>query len=427
MPIDFHLSPTEEGIRKVAAGFAAGPLKDAKQNYVKFQDEKRFQSTRSLYGKAVAGGMIKGQIAASLGGSGGGLTEAALLVEEMYAVEPSASLTIFATGLGLTPLNLACTEENCEFLEPFLTGQGEPLASLVFSEPGGVANYLERGAPGLNTTATAEGDDWVLNGEKIWATNSAGWDFDGADLQSVVCRTATSSFDDPAAGIMILLVTKADIDRNDTGAFKTLRHVPTVGHSACSGPHIKYTNLRVPSKNVLCQPGAAVPVISASFDCTAVLVGAMSVGIMRASFDAALAFAKTDNRRGAVELLERQSVADLLGGIKMQTEACRALTWKAASCLEKGPGNYNARRELALAAKIYCSDACVKAVADAISVVGITAYDADQPFTELMNAAMVLPIFDGGNVGIRRRHMQELMLSKDYDAWASTYGPTLNV
>lgn len=53
-----------------------------------------------------------------------------------------------------------------------------------------------------------------------------------------------------------------------------------------------------------------------------------------------------------------------------------------------------------------------------------TAYDADRPFAELLNNAMVLPIFDGGNVGIRRRNMQELMMSKDYDAWASTYGPS---
>ena len=53
-----------------------------------------------------------------------------------------------------------------------------------------------------------------------------------------------------------------------------------------------------------------------------------------------------------------------------------------------------------------------------------TAYDADQPFADLLNTAMVLPIFDGGNVGIRRRHMQDLMLSKNYDPWASSYGPS---
>ena len=176
---------------------------------------------------------------------------------------------------------------------------------------------------------------------------------------------------------MILLVTIADIKRNSPDAFSVLRHVSTAGHTACSGPHIKYKDLKVPVKNVLCPPGTGAPIVSGAFDCTAVLVGAMSVGIMRAAFDTALAFAKGDNRRGATDLLTRQAVADLLSSIKMQTEACRALTWKAAHCLEKGPGGYNARRELALAAKIYCSDACMKAVTEAINVVGM--YDSLTP------------------------------------------------
>ena len=168
MPVDFQLSPPEEGIRNAAAAFAAGPLKDAKKNYMQYQHHhERFQSTRPIYHQAVAGGLIKGQIPPHLGGAGGSLVEAALLVEEMYRIEPAVSLTIFSTALGLTPMNLTGKPEHKEFLEPFLNGQGEPLASMVFSEPGGVANWLEKGAPGLNTTAALEGDDWVLNGEKV--------------------------------------------------------------------------------------------------------------------------------------------------------------------------------------------------------------------------------------------------------------------
>ena len=167
MPISFNLSPKEEAIRQAAAAFASGPLKDARRTYMKHQSHAaRFQSTRPIYRQAVAGGLVKGQIPPHLGGTGGTLTEAAILVEEMSAVETSASLTIFATGLGLTPLNLTGKPEFQEFLEPFLSGEGEPLASLVFSEPGGVANYLEKGAPGLGTTAVLEGEEWVLNGEK---------------------------------------------------------------------------------------------------------------------------------------------------------------------------------------------------------------------------------------------------------------------
>ncbi|KAK2764597.1 hypothetical protein FQN54_009292 [Arachnomyces sp. PD_36] len=425
MPVDFHLSSREKSVQAAGAGFAAAVLKDARKNYLQYaHHHERFQSTRPIYRKAVEAGLIKGQVPAALGGAGGSLVESAILVEELCAVEPSASLTIFGTGLGLTPLILAGKPEHKAFFDPFLNGEGEPLASLVFSEPGGVANYLERGAPGLNTTAQQEGDEWIINGEKVWCTNSGGWDFRGADLQCVVCRTTTPASSEPADGVMIILVTRADIERNDPQAFSVLRHVSTAGFTACSGPHIKYSNLRVPTGNVLCLPGSGASVISTTFDLSAVLVGAISVGIMRATFDAALAFAKQDDRRGAVPLLSRQSVADLLINMKMQTEACRSLTWKAAHSMENGPGDYNPRRELALTAKIYCSDAAVKACTEAINAVGITAYNTDNPFAEFLNNAMVLPIFDGGNIGIRRRHMQELMLSDDYDAWASTYGPS---
>lgn len=80
------------------------------------------------------------------------------------------SLTIFANGLGLTPLILAGSEEQRgKFLESFLREDGEPLASLMHSEPEGTANWLEKGGNGLQTTARREdgGDGWVINGEKV--------------------------------------------------------------------------------------------------------------------------------------------------------------------------------------------------------------------------------------------------------------------
>jgi len=111
--------------------------------------------------------MIRGLIPPSLCGQGGSVIDSALLVEELFKVDRSLSLTILATGLGLSPLLIGGTKElQTEFLKPFLSGEGAPLASLVHSEPEGTANWLEKGGKGLRTTARKEGDEWILNGDK---------------------------------------------------------------------------------------------------------------------------------------------------------------------------------------------------------------------------------------------------------------------
>lgn len=96
------------------------------------------------------------------------MLDAAIIVEELYAVEPSTALTILGTGLGLTPLILAGDREQRErLLTPFTRQEGERLAAFVHSEPGGTANWLRKGGAGLLTTAYRDGDEWVVNGEKV--------------------------------------------------------------------------------------------------------------------------------------------------------------------------------------------------------------------------------------------------------------------
>lgn len=167
--IDFTLSPEQNAIRGMAKSFADSVLSTAAATYNKFPTQKeRFQSLRPFYRKAVEGGLIKAMVPTPLGGAGGKLINSAILVEEMYKSDRSVSLTIFGTGLGLTPLFIGGTlAQHEEFLKPFLSGDGEPLASLVHSEPGGTANYLEKGGKGLQTTARKEGDDWIVNGDKV--------------------------------------------------------------------------------------------------------------------------------------------------------------------------------------------------------------------------------------------------------------------
>ena len=207
----------------------------------------------------------------------------------------------------------------------------------------------------------------------MWATNSSGWDDRGADLQCLVCRvvpgeneTAQDPSADPADAIMILLVTRATIASNKPDSYEIISHPEFTGLTAVSGPHVRFTRFHVPAHNLLAAPGKGAPIITNAFNSSTALAAAMSVGIMRATFDAALKFAKEDTRGGAVPILERQSVADLLMNIKMRTDAARFLTWKACTALQASQG-----LELALEAKLFASDNAVRCVADAMQAVGV--------------------------------------------------------
>jgi alkylation response protein AidB-like acyl-CoA dehydrogenase len=167
--IDFTLTSAQKALRANAQSFAQTVLSTAPSLYSQLPTQnERFQSTLPIYQTAVKAGLIKGQIPTSLGGTSESFVDAALVVEEFHAIEPSTAITILGTGLGLTPLILAGSPAQHEkFLTPFLEQEGETLASFAHSEPGGTANWLESGASGLQTTAYREGEEWVVNGEKV--------------------------------------------------------------------------------------------------------------------------------------------------------------------------------------------------------------------------------------------------------------------
>jgi alkylation response protein AidB-like acyl-CoA dehydrogenase len=166
--IEFTLSPEQNAIRSRVAAFSAEFLSSAHVTYEKPSTQKeRFQALRPFYGQAVKRGLVKGLIPRALGGTGGTVTDAAILVEAMIKEDRSLSMTIFSTGLGLSPLLIAgSSEQKDKFLKPFLSCEGEPLASLLHSEPHGTANWLEKGGAGLKTVARKDGDEWVISGEK---------------------------------------------------------------------------------------------------------------------------------------------------------------------------------------------------------------------------------------------------------------------
>ena len=414
MPIDFALGENQRRLRREARQFAGDVLSGV---HVATHDlpgpTERFVATRPFFERLVAEGFLRKCIPVSVGGDCVGLVDVAILAEEFYAVDANVSLTMLSTVLGLAPLVVGGTpEQHHRFLPPFLATTGAPLAAFASTEPGGSANL---GSPppgeGVRTRARRVGDSWVISGQKQWISAATGWDGQGADLLTVVCRTDAEV--EPSRGISIIAVPRPDSGLIFEHAFDTL------GHRAHLTPRFRLDEVRVPDGNLVGREGEGLRLASESFVGGVALVGIFGVALMRAAFQFALSFAKRERRGGIQQIIQHQAVGYALADAKTTIEAARALNWHACHAIDTAaPGAL----ELAIHAKVFGSEAAVRVIADLMRVVGIDSYDHELPLAGLLQDAIALPLFAGGNIGVRRRQLHALMLDPKYDGLATLEG-----
>ena len=417
MPIDFTLNDNQQRLRREARQFAKDVLSGVAVATRDLPSPiERFVATRPFYERLVAEGFLRKCIPVSVGGDCAGLVDLAILAEEFYTVDPNVSLTMLSTMLGLTPLVVGGTpEQRQRFLQPFLATKGAPLAAFALTEPGGSANV---GSPspgeGVRTTARRVADSWVISGRKQWISAATGWIGEGADLLTVVCRTDANV--EPSRGISIIAVPRPDSGLIFEHAFDTL------GHRAHLMPRFRLDAVPVPAGNLLGQEGRGLQLAAESFAGSAALVGIFGVALMRAAFQFALSFAKSDRRGGIHQIIQHQAVGYPLADAKTTIEAARALSWHACHAFDTAaPGAL----ELAIHAKVFGSEAAVRVITDLMRVVGVESYGHQLPLASLLQDAVALPLFAGGNIGVRRRQLQALMLDPAYDDLATLDGVCL--
>ena len=413
MAIDFTLTPAQRELQLEARTFAKDVLAGATAAELLATPEERFLATRPTYEAMVAAGYLRKCIPAPAGGDNAGLVDMAILAEEFYSVNASVTLTMLGTVLGLLPILLGGTPEQCgRLLASFLKKTGAPLAAFCFSEPGGSANAASA-APGegVRTTGRREGDNWIINGAKKWTSSATGWDRKGADVLCVVCRTDASA--PPEQGVSIIAV------EGPSSSLVFERAINAIGHRAHLVPQFALKNVMAPQSNLLGQEGAGLALTAGAFTATAALVGIFGVALMRAAFDFALRFARTEKRGGVHPIIEHQAVGYALADAKTSIEAARYLSWRACHALDTMSP---AAEEVAVQAKIFGSETAVRVITDLMRVVGIDSYDHEAPFGRLLQDALALPIFDGGNMGIRRRQLHALFMRPDYDPLAASVG-----
>jgi alkylation response protein AidB-like acyl-CoA dehydrogenase len=407
MAIDFTLTPQQRDLQIASRKFAKDVLAGVADVAEKLPTpEERFLATKPTYEAMVAAGYLRKCIPAPAGGENSGLVDLAIMAEEFYCVNASVTLTMLGTVLGIFPVLLGGTPEQCgRLLAPFLKTSGAPLAGFCSSEPGGSANAASPPpGEGVRTTAKLRGDGWIINGRKKWVSSATGWDRKGADVLCVVCRTDADAPPDKAISVIA-------VERPAHGIVFE-RAIDSVGHRAHLTPQFGFEDVAAPRHNLLGQEGGGLALSAASFTGTAALVGILGVALMRAAFEFALHFARTERRGGIFPIIEHQAVGYALVDAKMAIESARYLSWRACHAVDtQSP----AADELAIQAKIYGSETAVRVITDLMRVVGIDSYDHEIPLGRLLQDALALPIFDGGNMGVRRRQLHTMLKRPEYD------------
>jgi alkylation response protein AidB-like acyl-CoA dehydrogenase len=304
--------------------------------------------------------------------------------------------------IALAPVYQVGTPEQVErFVRPFLADSGAPLAAMAFSEPEGSANFDAEGSgQGIRTTAVPDRDEWVINGRKAWASHLCGWDGDGPDIMTIVCRTPS--------GISLIVAEREHL----AGNIEVEEYYDLPGLKGCLTTRVRLIDVRVPRGNLLGEEGQGADLTRNAFLPSGASIGIFAAAAMRQAFAIAYRFALTEKRGGPVPIIEYQAVSDVLADAKGKIEAVRLLAWRA---LDAVMSMHPSGPELALHAKIFGSETGVEVINELIKIVGVTAYDEKFPIFRYLMDTLSYPIIEGSNVGVRRRQLQALFRTPGYD------------
>ncbi|MGV8872869.1 MAG: acyl-CoA dehydrogenase family protein [Rhodococcus sp. (in: high G+C Gram-positive bacteria)] len=408
MTVSFSLSPEQQQLKKSVRLFAEqllAPLATAQR--AESDPLARALLARPVFEQAVAAGFVKGLIPAPFGGSAGGGVDASIFIEELACHNPDLVISMAGPLIALAPVYEVGSSEQIErFVAPFLADSGAPVAAMAYSEPGGSANFAAPApAEGTRTTAVPDGDHWVINGRKAWASHLAGWDGDGPDVMTIVCRTP--------GGVSLIVAEREHL----VGHIEVEEHYDLPGLRGCLTSRIALRDVRVPRANLIGVEGQGVELTRNAFLASGASIGVFAVAAMRQAFAHALEFARTEYRGGPVAIIEHQAVSDVLADAKGRIEATRLLAWRAMDAVV---GQQPNALELALHSKIFGSETGVDVINELIKVVGVQAYDGHSPIMDQLAHALAYPVIEGSNIGVRRRQLQDLFCAVDYDPLAAS-------
>ncbi len=306
-------------------------------------------------------------------GISGKVTDLAIVMEELCKVDAGMALAYGATGLGLYPILISGNEEQKQkYLSQIAAG--EKLAAFALTEANAGSD-----AGAIETTATKDGDYYILNGTKQWITNGG-----EADIYTVFAMTNKSK---GARGASCFIVEKG------TPGFSFGKKENKMGIRSSVTRELIFENCRIPKENLLAREGMGFSIAMKTFDKSRPMIGAQAIGIAQGAYEIAAKYSKERYQFGK-PISAFQAVQFMLADMATQIEAARSLVYNTARMIDAGAKKYS--KESAMC-KVFASDTAMKVTTDAVQILGGYGYMKEYPVEKMMRDAKITQIYEGTN------------------------------
>ena len=327
------------------------------------------------------------------GGLGADLLTICLAVEQLSRACATTGLILAVQELASLPLLLAGTDEQKARFVPKLAS-GEHLIAFALTEAEAGSDVAA-----IRTTATRDGDDYILNGSKRFISHGS-----VADLITVFAVTDTDTdAETPRRDRLSCFIVEVP-----TPGFAVTRIEHKMGMRGSPTAELAFDGVRVPAANRIGDEGAGFGLAMKTFDRSRPGIAAQAVGIAQGALEVATAYAR-DRKQFGKRIGDLQMVGAMLADMDAATESARQLLYKA--CVEIEAGAPDASRWSAMC-KLVAGDAAMRVTTDAVQVLGGYGYIDEFPVERMMRDAKLTQLYEGTQQ-IQRLVVARALLGKD--------------
>jgi hypothetical protein len=363
----FRVPVEHQAVREAVREFGENEIRPVASEY---ETEQRYP--HDLLRMAGDLDLVAVNVPEAYGGPGMDALGDLVVTEELWRADPGVGGAIAAASFGTGMLLEYGDDWMCEEWLPPITAGETPIATGI-SEPAHGSNVA-----GMETRAERDGDEWVIDGQKMWITNGS-----VADVAIVMAKT------DPDAGHRGIT---AFLTPTDADGYQPTRIDNKLGIEAQDTAEIVLDGLRVPEENVVGEVGRGFYQLMDFFAPARADVAAQATGVAQAAFEAARDYAREREQFGQ-PIGEFQAIRHKLAEMATNVEAARSLAYRAASHLEGD--DPEAATRYASMAKLFASEHAVDVTDEAIQVFGGAGYVTDHPVERYYRDARITKIYDG--------------------------------